>query len=340
MALDPQQVGACGPSADQAWLCRTVFRVSGSQDAAEVADALARPLRIVLVLVLAWIAARLTRRFVAKVARGMREQSKSSPFRDRGATAVPTDVEMRRRSQRVDTLATVLRNVATVAIWLIAGLIILGEVGIDLAPLLAGAGVAGIVLGLGAQQVVRDYLAGLFMLLEDQYGVGDVIDMGEASGTVEWVSLRVTRLRDVEGVVWWVPNGQVTRVGNKSQQWSRALLDIAVAPDTDIPTATEVIQSTADGMWHDPGWRGRLLDEPEVWGVEDIGVGGILLRLVVKTVPLEQWNVARELRARIKAAFDVAGVSLPVQQQRITYEVGGSLPPPVDPLASDAVGDQ
>jgi small conductance mechanosensitive channel len=336
MALDPQQVAACGPRASQGWLCRTVFRVSGSQDAAEVADAMARPLRIVLILVLAWIAARFTRRFVAKVARGMREQPRSSPFRDRGATPVPTDVEMRRRTQRVDTLATVLRNVATVLIWSIAGLIVLGEIGIDLAPLLAGAGVVGIVLGLGAQQVVRDFLAGLFMLLEDQYGVGDVIDMGEASGTVEWVSLRVTRLRDVEGVVWWVPNGQVTRVGNKSQQWSRALLDVAVAPDTDIPIATEVIQSTADGMWRDPEWRDRLLDQPEVWGVEDIGAGGILLRLVVKTVPLEQWNVARELRARIKAAFDAAGVSLPVQQQRITYEVGGLLPPPVDPLVSGA----
>jgi len=335
MALDPGQVAACGPRSSEGWLCRTVFRVSGSQDAAEVADAMARPLRIVLVLVLAWIAVRFTRHLVAKVARGMREQPRSSPFRDRAASPVPTDVEIRRRAQRVDTLATVLRNVAAVATWSIAGLIILGEIGIDLAPLLAGAGVAGIVLGIGAQQVVRDFLAGLFILLEDQYGVGDVIDMGEASGTVEWVSLRVTRLRDVEGVVWWVPNGQVTRIGNKSQQWSRALLDIAVAPDTDIPAATEVIQSTADAMWGDPAWRDRLLDQPEVWGVEDIGVGGILLRLVVKTVPLEQWNVARELRARIKGAFDAAGVSLPVQQQRITYEVGGSLPPPVAALAPE-----
>jgi small conductance mechanosensitive channel len=342
MALDPQQIAACGPSDTQGWLCRTVFRVSGNQDAAEVADALARPLRILFILLLAWIAVKLARRFVARVARHMRDGPAITPFRDAGGMPLPSDVEKRRREQRVDTLASVLRNVVTVGIWTIAGLIVLGEVGIDLAPLLAGAGVAGIVIGFGAQQVVRDFLAGLFMLLEDQYGVGDVIDMGEASGTVEWVSLRVTRLRDVEGVVWWVPNGQVTRVGNKSQQWSRALLDIAIAPDTDIPTATEVIQETADEMWRDPKWRDRMLDQPDVWGVEDIGVGGILLRLVVKTVPLEQWNVARELRARIKAAFDAAGVSLPVQQQRITYEVGGSLPPPfpdpdrpADPDADD-----
>jgi small conductance mechanosensitive channel len=338
MALDPQQIAACGPADTQGWLCRTVFRVSGNQDAAEVADALSRPMRIVLILLLAWIAIRLARRSVTHVARHMRAGPAITPFRDAGGVPLPSDVEKRRREQRVDTLASVMRNVVTVAIWSVAGLIVLGEVGIDLAPLLAGAGVAGIVIGFGAQQVVRDFLAGLFMLMEDQYGVGDVIDMGEASGTVEWVSLRVTRIRDVEGVVWWVPNGQVTRVGNKSQQWSRALLDIAIAPDTDIPTATEVIQETADAMWRDPVWRDRMLDQPDVWGVEDIGVGGILLRLVVKTVPLEQWNVARELRARIKAAFDVAGVSLPVQQQRITYEVGGAIPPPVD--AHDGAGSE
>ena len=330
MAIDPEQVAACGPSDTQGWLCRTVFRASGSTDAAEVADAIARPLRIALILALAWIAVRVTRRVLNRLARHMRTGPATGAFVDGGGVPVPTDVDQRRREQRVDTLAAVLRNVATVVIWSTAGLIVLGEFGIDLAPLLAGAGVAGIVIGIGAQQVVRDFLAGLFMLLEDQYGVGDVIDLGQASGTVEWVSLRVTRLRDVEGVVWWVPNGQVTRVGNKSQQWSRALLDIGVAPDTDIAVATDVIQDAADAMWHDPVWRGRMLDQPEVWGVEDIGVGGILLRLVVKTVPLEHWTVARELRARVKGAFDVAGVNLPVQQQRITYEVGGSLPPPLD----------
>ena len=145
----------------------------------------------------------------------------------------------------------------------------------------------------------------------------------------------MTRLRDVEGVVWWVPNGQMTRVGNKSQQWSRALLDVAVAPDTDINEATDVIQQTADEMWRDEQWKGRLLDEPEVWGVEDIGVAGMLIRLVVKTVPNEQWDVSRELRARLKRAFDAVGIHLPVQQQRITYEMGA--PPP--PEAAGSPGD-
>jgi small conductance mechanosensitive channel len=252
------------------------------------------------------------------------------------------DLATRRHVQRVDTLAPVLRNVVSIAVWFVAARIIISDLGIDLAPLLASAGVATVVIGFGAQQVVRDYLAGLFMLLEDQFGVGDVIDMGEATGTVESVSLRVTRLRDIEGVVWWVPNGQVTRVGNKSQQWSRALLDIAVAPDTDTARATEVIQQTADDMWHDPKWSNRLLAEPEVWGVEDVAVAGVLIRLVVKTVPLAQWDVARELRARLKRAFDEAGIRLPVQQQRITYEMGGAPPPPIGGTPGDegAAGDQ
>ena len=333
------QTAACGPRGDRAWLCTTVYRISGNQDAAEVADAVAKPLRILLVLLLAWFVARVLRRVVSRAASRLRDQPRVSAFRDRSSDPdILDDLARRRHAQRVDTLSSVFRNVVSVIVWVVATLVILSDLGVDMAPLLASAGVATVVIGFGAQQVVRDYLAGLFMLMEDQYGVGDVIDMGEASGTVEWVSLRVTRLRDVEGVVWWVPNGQVTRVGNKSQQWSRALLDIAVAPDTDITRAEEVIQQTADEMWHDPDWSERLLDQPEVWGVEDIGVGGILIRLVVKTVPLEQWNVSRELRARVKGAFDAAGVRLPVQQQRITYEMGAPPPPEGGTRPDDAPG--
>jgi len=336
--MDPQ-TAACGPSSDRGWLCTTVFRITESEGAAEVADALAQPLRIVLIVLLAWLTAHVLRRVVTKTAQKVRDQPRSSAFRDRTTDpSVLDDLSQRRHQQRVDTLATVLRNVVSVIIWVVAVLIILSDLGVDLAPLLASAGVATVVIGFGAQQVVRDYLAGLFMLLEDQFGVGDVIDMGEATGTVESVSLRVTRLRDVEGVVWWVPNGQVTRVGNKSQQWSRALLDVAVAPDTDIAGATEVIQQTADDMWHDSAWSNRLLAEPEVWGVEDIGQAGILIRLVVKTVPLEQWDVARELRARLKQAFDAAGIKLPVQQQRITYEMGGA-PPPLGDASGEGEGE-
>jgi small-conductance mechanosensitive channel len=339
LAADAQSV-ACGPRGDRAWLCTTTYRITGSQDAAEVADALAKPLRIVLIIVLAWVIARVLRRSVTRAAQRLRDQPRASAFFDNTTDpSVLDDLARRRHAQRVDTIAAVLRSVVGVLVWAVAALVVLADLGVDLAPLLASAGVATVVIGFGAQQVVRDYLAGLSMLLEDQFGVGDVVDMGEASGTVESVSLRVTRLRDVEGVVWWIPNGQVTRVGNKSQQWSRALLDIAVAPDTEIERATEIIKRTADEMWRDEHWRDRMLDEPEVWGVEDVGIGGILIRLVVKTVPLEQWNVSRELRARLKRAFDAAGIRLPVQQQQITYEMGGSPPPAgADATAPDAEG--
>lgn len=334
-AVDPQ-VRACGPKSREAWLCSTIYRITGSEDAAEVADTLAKPARIVFAVVLAWVATRLGRRLVRRVARRVREAPHASPFRGTAEQPAVTDLERQRRAQRVDTLASVLCNVVSVLVWATAGLVVLGELGLDLAPLIAGAGVATVVVGFGAQTVVRDFLAGLFMVLEDQFGVGDVIDVGEASGTVEWVSLRVTRLRDVEGVVWYVPNGEIKRVGNKSQQWSRALLDIVVAPDTEISRATEVIKRTADGMWHDERWRSSVLDEPEVWGVEDVGAGGISIRLVVKTVPLEQWKVARELRARIKAAFDAAGIEIPVPQQRITYNTAGEAPPALlDPALPD-----
>ena len=330
-----QQAAVCGPRDGRAWLCSTVYRITGNEDAAEVADALAKPLRILLVLVLAWLVSRILRRMVTRTASHVRDAPRVGVMREEADDRLLLDdLARRRHAQRVDTLASVLRNVVSVLVWVVATLVILSDLGVDMAPLLASAGVATVVIGFGAQQVVRDYLAGLFMLMEDQYGVGDVVDVGDAVGTVELVSLRVTRLRDVEGVVWWVPNGQMTRVGNKSQQWSRALLDVAVAPDTDINQATEVIQHTADEMWGDAEWHGKLLDPPEVWGVEDIGVGGILIRLVVKTVPLEQWAVSRELRARLKRAFDAVGISLPVQQQRITYEMGA--PPPPDTAAVDA----
>jgi small-conductance mechanosensitive channel len=327
-AQEAAQRAACGAKSQQAWLCTTVYRITGNKDAAEVADALAKPLRIVFVLLVAFVVARIVRRTIVRFARHLGEKGRSDRLRLGSALPPMTDHERRGRAQRIATLGAVVANAAVLAVWTIAGLMVIGELGIDLAPLLAGAGVITVVIGFGAQTVVRDYLAGVFMVLEDQYSVGDVIDIDGTSGTVEWISLRVTRLRDVEGVVWWVPNGVVTKLGNKSQQWSRALLDIAVAGDTDIDRAIEVIQETADAMWHEETWRHAILDEPEVWGVEAIEMGSVVVRLVVKTVPLEQWNVARELRARLKKAFEEAGIDMPVPQQRITYRsLGDGVPP-------------
>jgi len=310
-ATDPQ-VAACGPSGRQAWLCETVYRITGSKGAAEVADSIAGPIRIVFVVLVAFVAVRLTRRIIGRIARKARGLGRNDPLELGERFPPPTELERRRRAQRVETLTGVLANAISLVIWAITGLVVIGELGIELAPLLAGAGVITVVIGFGAQTAVRDFLAGLFMVLEDQYGVGDVIQVDGASppvtGTVEWISLRVTRLRDIEGVVWWVPNGQILKLGNKSQQWSRAVLDVAVPPDADVGVATDVIKRTADELWNDEQWRPALLDEPEVWGIEDIGPGGTTVRLVLKTVPNEQWNVARQLRRRLKHAFDEAGI--------------------------------
>ena len=163
--------------------------------------------------------------------------------------------------------------------------VILGELGVNLGPLIAGAGIAGVALGFGAQSLVKDFLSGIFMLVEDQYGVGDVIDVGEATGTVEAVTLRTTRIRDVEGTVWHVPNGEIDRVGNKSQQWARALLDVEVAYGTDIDEAQRVIKSVADGVAQDPEWSRPHPRGARGVGRRGAGADGIAIRLVVKTRP-------------------------------------------------------
>ncbi len=167
------------------------------------------------------------------------------------------------------------------------------------------------------------------MILEDQYGVGDVVDAGPATGTVEAVGLRTTRLRDVEGTVWHIRNGEIARVGNKSQGWARALLDVPLALDTDLALVRSVALSTAEGLWQDPDWAGKVLEQPEVWGLEHIGADGLLLRLVLKTAPLEQWTVAREVRERLIAAFDTSGIEIGVPQRQVRTLGEPAAPPEV-----------
>jgi small conductance mechanosensitive channel len=228
-----------------------------------------------------------------------------------------------------------------VLIWTIAITMILGELGVNLGPLIAGAGIAGVAIGFGAQSLVKDFLSGIFMLVEDQYGVGDIIDVGEATGTVEAVTLRTTRIRSVEGTVWHVPNGTIDRVGNMSQQWARALLDVEVAYGTDIDEAQRVIKAVADGVAGDPEWRGRILEPPEVWGIESMGPDAMSIRLVVKTRPGDQFPVMRELRRRLSEAFLIEGIEMPFPQRSVwvrrdagsSHDVGGEeelLAPPDD----------
>jgi small-conductance mechanosensitive channel len=213
-----------------------------------------------------------------------------------------------RRKQRVRALGAILRSAASVTIFSIAGFAVLGDLGINLAPLLASAGVVGVAIGFGAQNLVRDYLSGVFMLVEDQYGVGDVITVGDATGTVENVTLRITRVRDVKGIVWHIRNGAIERVGNESQGWARAVIDFPVPFESDLATIRNVLQATGDAMWNEPTWRAVMLEAPEVWGAQEISSDQVVMRMVAKTAPLRQWEVEREMRARVKAALHGAGI--------------------------------
>jgi moderate conductance mechanosensitive channel len=323
----------CG--SDPSYICRQMLEITESEGAAETADLLfSKPFSILLIVVVAWVVLallhRVIDRFVASLAgqnqptRRIKRTLRRSPIvaQKLPDRVLKTGAVSIRAASRAQTLGDVLHSIAAFGVWSIAVITILGELGVNLGPLIAGAGIAGIALGFGAQSLVKDFLAGVFIIVEDQYGVGDIIDVGELSntpvtGTVESVSLRSTKLRSVNGTVWHVPNGAVLRVGNMSQQWARAVLDVSVAYGSDLELAQTEIKRVADALWHDPKWSGQVLEEPEVWGVEDLSPDGVTIRLVVKTLPAEQFTVLRELRSRIKAALDAAGVEIPTAQRTV-----------------------
>jgi len=225
-------------------------------------------------------------------------------------SVIPTE----RRTQRAAAMGSVMRSFASILILAIAVVLVLGELGINLTPIVASAGVVGVALGFGAQNLVKDFLSGIGLILEDQYGVGDVVDLGEASGTIEGVGLRTTRLRDNAGVVWYVRNGEIIRVGNKSQGYAQVVLDVPVAHDTDLDLARQTMQEVGDALVHDENWADKVLGEAESLGVEQITATGIVLRLQVRTTTADQWRVARELRLRIAQRFaelDIASPTLP-----------------------------
>jgi small conductance mechanosensitive channel len=312
---DPEALrNACG--SNPSWICHRVLDVTNSESAADVSDLIFGKVgHILLLLVLAWLlnlfVRRAIRRFTASMTGVTANDTMSKLRRHAPAVVADSTVLSTRAAARAKTLGDVLQSVAGFTIWGITAVTVLGEIGIDLGPIVASAGIAGVALGFGAQSLVKDIISGFFMLVEDQYGVGDIVDVGEASGTVEAVSLRTTRIRDVKGTVWHVPNGTVQRVGNMSQQWARALLDVSVAYGSDVDLAQRVIKETADGLWNDRAWNGTILDEPEVWGVEQLALDAIHIRLVIKTKPAEQFRVMRELRGRLLKAFHEHGIEMP-----------------------------
>src|SRR5262249_43444904 len=204
----------------------------------------------------------------------------------------------------------------SIPVFSIATMLIRGELGVNLAPLLASAGIAGIALGFGAQNLVKDFIAGLFMLLEDQYGVGDVVDLGEASGTVEAVGLRITTIRDLHGGLWYIRNGEIIPGGNRSQGWALVVIDVPVG-FAGGEEGTGGLGAAATALKDDPQFADDLLEAPQVLGVEQITLDGAVVRTTAKTPSQAQWRVGRELRRRLTEAIEEAGITQQMTASRV-----------------------
>jgi len=309
---------ACGEQPGVA--CRNVYDWTENATLSDLAEWLVdRPLRILLILIAAWILTRVARRLIRRSARRIVDSTRSGRLGRVSNTAVVGAAipDPARAHARAEAVQSVLGSVVSTIIWAIAVLVALGELDIEIGPLIAGAGVAGVALGFGAQTLVRDFLAGLFIVIEDQFGVGDTVDLQDVSGTVEEVSLRSSKIRDVSGVLWTVSNGEIVKAGNATKGWSRSKIDVAVAYDSDVREAMAIALRIAEELREDETWVLDILEPPEMWGVEQLAVDGVTIRLVVKTRPGRQYEVTRELQLRIKEAFEAAGIEIPFPQRTL-----------------------
>ncbi len=252
-------------------------------------------LRVLAILALALIADRVLRVFTGRLAREVDE---------------PDPVRKRQREQRLQTTASLLNYIGRFAIAVAAILMVMGLF-IPIGPLLAGAGVLGLAVSFGAQSLVKDLIAGAFMLVEGQFAVGDVVRVGDTAGMVERITLRTTVLRDLHGVVHIIPNGTIETLSNLTKSFSKAVLDIGVAYREDVDRVMDVMREEGMALRSDPEWSELILEEPEILGVQDFADSAVLIRIAFKTLPLKQWDVARQYRRRIKNRFDAEGIEIP-----------------------------
>ncbi len=317
-------------------ICEWVMTETGNQKLATSADwFVGKPFALLglalLGLFVRWLLHHLVDRLVQRAEVGMLTgHAGRFPFGQRmnQALARAEAAGASRRVQRAQTMGSLLKSIVTGVVLAVVATMMLSELGANIGPVIASAGIIGVAIGFGAQSLVKDFLSGIFMIFEDQYGVGDVVDVGEASGTVEAVSLRVTRLRDVNGTVWYVRNGEIMRVGNMSQNWARTVLDIPVSFAEDLHRVRGILQDVAHGLWEDEDFKDVIIEEPEVWGVERWDPDGVVVRVTLKTAPLEQWEVAREMRQRIKTRFDYEGVEIPLPQRVVWHREAAGVPQP------------
>ncbi len=273
-----------------------------------------RGVQILLILVLALAAVRILHFFTRRLERDVDEADV---------------IRKRLREQRLHTVASLLNYLGHFTIAVVASLMVLG-VFINIGPLLAGVGVLGLAVSFGAQTLIKDLIAGLFMLVEGQCAVGDVVRVGDIAGMVERITLRTTVLRDLQGVVHVIPNGSIQVLSNLTKSWSKAVLDLGVAYKEDVDRVIRVIQDEAGAMYADPQWRSLIMEEPQVLGVQEFGDSAVVIRLSFKTLPLKQWDVAREFRRRIKKRFDAEGIEIPFPH-RTLYWGDSQMPVPAPP---------
>jgi small-conductance mechanosensitive channel len=262
---------------------------------------------IVVLVVLRW----LIHKIIDRLTRSVSDNALAKRLaRTRAGGAVLAPV-VERSQARAKTAGSLLKSITTFILLVIGVVTILALVGVNVAPIIASAGVLGIALGFGAQSLVKDFITGIFMIMEDQYGVGDVVEVGAVIGTVDQVGLRITRISDGNGVVWYVPNGSITALGNRSQGWGMSIVDVPINYGEDIDRVTEILRSTATALGDDPEWNDLILDEPPVVAVESITPMAVTMRVLLKTLPGENVPVARELRLRAIAALEREGISAP-----------------------------
>ncbi|HEX5858931.1 MAG TPA: mechanosensitive ion channel domain-containing protein [Microbacterium sp.] len=287
-------------------------------------------------LILAWVLKLVIRRVVNRIVNGAKSKAQVDDTRalDRSPLAAV------RLVQRTRTLGSILQNIVNVTIVIVVLLLIVNLLAPNaLASLTLLTAAIGAGLGFGAQNIVKDVLNGIFIVAEDQVGIGDVVDLGLATGIVEYVSVRVTNVRDVNGTLWYVRNGEITRIGNMSMGWSRVIVDLAVPVDVDIEEVEATMLETAMALSKDPKWRTRVIEKPEVWGLESVSGDALVIRLVMKTRSNAKDDVARELRMRLKKAIDGLGVTLPQLNSTVlsgiegAQRVRGANPPKTKPTA-------
>jgi small-conductance mechanosensitive channel len=279
-----------------------------------------KPIRIIGIVLIAMLIRFLLHRAIRRLTTSTSRASMPAllkPLKERtAATAEEGQFIPERRRQRAEAIGSVLRSFVTAVVFTLAALLVLGEFGFNLAPLLASAGIAGVALGFGAQSLVKDLIAGLFMLLEDQYGVGDTVDLGEATGVVESVGLRITTVRDARGVLWYIRNGEIVRVGNKSQGWAMVVIDIPIG-FVSSEEAVAVLKAAAETVAHDPEHETGFLEPPDVIGVEQLTVDGAVIRTIAKTTADSQVSIQRDLRRALSEALETSGMSERIAASRL-----------------------